>query len=172
FLHMGVCTELAQSDRAVALALDYFRHVGIDWSPHPTEDDVRREYERIWSHLGGRSIEEVVDWPLMSDPESLATIDVLSRVVPAAIYTDPNLDALTICKAVNISLERGNCDASCLAYVMLSRIAVPRFGDYQTAFRFGQVGVELVECRGLKRFQAGVYQYFSLWIAPWMKHVR
>ena len=72
-LHMGVCTELVQFDRAVAVALDYLRHVGIDLSPHPTEDDVRREYERIWSHLGGRTIEDVVDWPLMSDPEWLAT---------------------------------------------------------------------------------------------------
>jgi PAS domain S-box-containing protein len=172
FLHMGVCTELARSDRAVAVALSYLRHVGIDWSPHPTKDEVRREYEQIRSQLGTRSIEEVVDLPLMSDPESLATVDILTRLVPAAVYTDPNLDALTICKAVNLSLERGNCDASCLAYAMLSRIAVPRFADYKTAFRFGKVGLELVEGRGLKRFQAGTYLFFSTWIAPWMKHVR
>src|SRR5262249_40991927 len=114
FLHMGVCTEFARSDRAVGVALDYLRHVGIDWSPHPTRDEVRREYDQIRSQLGVRSIGEVVDLPLMSDPESLATVDVLTRLVPAALYSDPNLDALAICKAVNLSLERGNCDASCL----------------------------------------------------------
>src|SRR5262249_49107641 len=37
-LHMDVCTHLGQSGRAVAVALDYLRHVGIEWSPHPTED--------------------------------------------------------------------------------------------------------------------------------------
>ena len=68
FLHMGVCTELAQSDRAVGVALDFLRHVGIDWAPHPTKDEVRREYEQIQSQLGIRSIEEVFDLPLMSDP--------------------------------------------------------------------------------------------------------
>ena len=172
FLHMGVCTELAQSDRAVTVALEYLRNVGIDWSPHPTKDEVRHEYEQIRSQLGMRSIEEVIDLPLMSDPESLATVDVLTRLVPAALYTDPNLDALAICKAVNLSLERGNCDASCLAYVMLSKIAISRFGDYKTAFRFGQVGFELVERRGLKRFQGGTYLYFANWIAHWTKHVR
>jgi predicted ATPase len=46
-LHMDVCTTLDQSGRAVAVCLDYLRHVGIEWSPHPTEEDVRREYERI-----------------------------------------------------------------------------------------------------------------------------
>ena len=43
---MDVYTMLGQSDRAVAVALDYFRQVGIEWSPHPTEDEARREYEQ------------------------------------------------------------------------------------------------------------------------------
>jgi PAS domain S-box-containing protein len=171
-LHMDVCTTLDHSARAVAVALDYLRLVGIEWSPHPTEDEVRREYERIWSQLGSRKIEDVTESPLMSDPGSLGTLDVLTKVVPPAVFTDRNLSALIICRAVNFSLEGGNCDASCLAYVMLGRIAGPLFGDYQAAFRFGQVGYELVEARGLKRFQASIYLYFSIWIARWMKHVR
>jgi predicted ATPase len=171
-LHIDVCTTLGQSGRAVAVALDYLRQVGVECSPHPTEDEVRREYEQIWLQLGSRAIEDVVDLPLMSDPESLATVDVLTKVVLPTVYTDPNLNALIICKAVNLSLERGNCDASCPAYGMLGRIAISRFGDYQTAFRFGQVGYELVEVRGLRRFQASAYVYFAIWIARWMKHVR
>ncbi|HUO00248.1 MAG TPA: AAA family ATPase, partial [Bradyrhizobium sp.] len=171
-LHMDVCTTLDQSGRAIAVALDYLRQVGIECSPHPTEDELRREYEQIWSQLGGRRIEDVVDSPLMRDPGSLGTLDVLTKVVPPAVFTDRNLSALIICKAVNFSLERGNCDASCLAYVMLGRIAGPVFGEYQVAFRFGQVGYELVEARGLKRFQASICLYFSIWITRWMKHVR
>src|SRR5262249_30150985 len=172
FLHMGVCTELLQPDRAVAVALDYLRQAGIEFSPHPTEDEVRREYKQIWSQLGSRSIEEVSDLPLMSDHESLATVGVLTKIMVPAFLTDRNLDCLTNCRAVNLSLERGNCDASCLAYVMLGRVAEQRFRDYKTAFRFGRVGYELVECRGLKRFRAGTYLYFAAMIAPWMKHIR
>jgi PAS domain S-box-containing protein len=172
FLKLDVCTVLLQLDRAVAVALEYLRHVGIECSPHPTEDEVRREYEQIWSRLGGRTIEDVTDLPLMSDPESLATVGVLTKMMVPAYLTDRNLDCLTNCRAVNLSLERGNCDASCLAYVMLGRLAVQRFGDYKTGFRFGQVGCELVEGRGLKRFQAGTYLYLAAVIAPWMKHVR
>src|SRR5262249_40101560 len=77
-LHMDVCTTLDQSGRAVAVALDYLRHVGIEWSPHPTEEDARREYEQMWSQLGRRSIEDVLDLPLMADPDSLATVGVLT----------------------------------------------------------------------------------------------
>ncbi|HJZ69433.1 MAG TPA: serine/threonine-protein kinase PknK, partial [Blastocatellia bacterium] len=83
-VHMDVCTALGQLDRAVVVALDYLRHVGIECSPHPTEDEVRREYEHICSHLGGRTIEEVIESPQMSDAESLATVGILTRINVAA----------------------------------------------------------------------------------------
>ena len=46
-LHIDLSTTLAQSSRAIAVGLHYLRHLGIDWSPHPTDDEVRREYDRI-----------------------------------------------------------------------------------------------------------------------------
>ena len=137
-LRMDVYTTLGQSGRAVAVGLDYLRHVGIDWSPHPTEEEVRREYERIWSQLGSRAIEELIELPLMSDPASLATLDVLTKVVPAALFTDANLFSLAICRAVNLSLERGNSDGSCFAYVALgadcrTRISATTRPDFASA---------------------------------------
>ena len=51
-VRVDLYTTLDQGSRAIAVGLDYLRHLGIDWSPHPTEDEARREYERIWSQLG------------------------------------------------------------------------------------------------------------------------
>jgi hypothetical protein len=52
---------------------------------------------------------------------------------------------MVICRAVNLSLEGGNCDGSCYAYAVLGRLAGPEFGDYQAGLRFGRLGYELVE---------------------------
>jgi PAS domain S-box-containing protein len=171
-LHIDVCLTLDQSGRAVAVCLDYLRHVDIEWSPHSTEEELRREYDHIWSLLGSRTIEEAIDLPLMDDPAFLATVEVLSKASSPAVYTDANLSALTICKAVSLSLEQGNCDASCFAYVMLATVAGPRFGDYQAGFRFGQIGYELAQRRGLKRFEARTYLSFAIFVVSWIKHVR
>jgi PAS domain S-box-containing protein len=171
-LRIDVYLTLDQSSRAVAVCLDYLRHVGIEWSIHPPEEEVRREYERIWSLLGSRTIEELIDLPLMDDPATLATVEVLSRASSPCAYTDANLTALTICKAISLSLEYGNCDASCFAYVMLAMVAGPRFGEYQTGFQFGQLGYELVERHGLKRFEASTYHLFVVFVVRWMQHVR
>ena len=72
-LRVDLYTTLVQSGRAIDVGLEHLRHLGIDWSPHPTEEETRREYLRIWSQLGGRAIEELIDLPLTSDLASLAT---------------------------------------------------------------------------------------------------
>src|SRR4029077_774501 len=171
-LRVYLYTSLDQSDQAVAVSLDYLRCPGVEWSPHPTEEEVKREYKRIWSQLGSRKIEELIDLPLMTDPASRATLDVLTKLLPPALFTDPNLLSLTICRAVNLSIERGNSDGSCVAYVWLCQIAGPHFGDYKVGFQFGRLGYELVEKRGLERFQARTYMVFASHVIPWAKHLR
>ena len=50
----------------------------------------------------------------------------------------------------------------------LAMVAGARFGDYRAAvYRFGQLGYDLVEQRGLMRFQARVYMEFGYGVVPW-----
>ena len=53
-LRLTLYPTLDRSDRAVEVCLEYLRRGGTDWSPHPTRDEVQREYDRIWSQLGSR----------------------------------------------------------------------------------------------------------------------
>ena len=171
-LRLTLYTTLDRSDRGVEVCLEYLQRDDTYWSPHPTSDEVRREYNRIWSQIGRRSIEELIDLPLMNDPDSLAALDVLTEMVTPALFTDENLASLVICRMVNLSLEHGNSDGSCFAYVWLGIIAGPRFGNYKAGFRFGRLGYELVEKRGLKRFQARTYMSFGNIVMPWTKHIQ
>src|SRR5215475_4295212 len=168
---MDVHTMFGRNSDAVAVALEYFRQLGIEWSAHPSGEEARREYDRMWSQLGERSIEDLIKLPLASDPASLATFDVLIRLGAPARFTDINLYSLAACRGVNLSLEHGNCDASCVAYIRVGMLAGPSFGDYEAGYRFAQLGYELCERRGLKRFQATTYQIFGL-VQPWTKHVK
>ena len=158
--------------RAVEASLEYLRRAGTEWSADPTSDEVRREYDRIWEQLGSRAIEDLVDLPPMTDPDRRATMDVLTLAQTPALFTDENLHALMICRVVNLSLEHGNSDASCLGYVELGGILRPRFGDPAAGFRFGQLGFDLLEQRGLLRWKARVYLEFGYRIMPWTKHPR
>jgi PAS domain S-box-containing protein len=171
-LQLTLYTTLDRSDRGVEVCLEYLQRGGVHWSPHPITDEVRREYDRVWRQVGDRSIEELVDLPLMSNPEVRATLDVLTEVVTPALFTDENLLALVICRMVNLSLEHGNSDGSCFAYVWLGMILGPHFGDYQAGYRFGRLGYDLVEKRGLRRYQARAYMSFGNLVMPWTRHIQ
>jgi predicted ATPase len=171
-LRITLYTTLGRSDRGIEVCLDYQRHRGTHWSSHPTHDEVRLEYEQIWRQLGARSIEALIDLPLMNDPEARATLDVLIEVVTSAMLTDKNLISLVVCRMVNISLEHGNSDGSCFAYIWLGMILGPHFGDYQAGFRFGKLGYDLEEKRGLHRYQARVYMAFATIVMPWAKPIQ
>jgi PAS domain S-box-containing protein len=171
-LRIDLYMTLDRTGHAIEVGLDYLRLLGIEWSPHPTDEEARREYERIWLQLDGREIEELIDFPLMRDPALLATLDVLIKVATVAFFTDLNLHSLAPCRVVNLSLQRGNCDASCVAYVQLGLISGSRFGDYEGAYRFGRLSYDLVEKRGLKRFQARTYNNYAVHVLPFAHHLK
>jgi PAS domain S-box-containing protein len=171
-VRVALYTTEVRFDRAVEVCLDYLRQVGVAWSPHPTKDDVIREHDHIRQKVGDRSIEQLVDLPLMIDPACRATLDILSVAATAAWLTDQNLHDLVVGRMVNLSLEHGNSDGSCYAYAVLGTILASHFGQYQAGYRFGKLGIDLVAERGLDRFRARVYSCFGHHVIPWTRHLR
>ncbi|WP_437594471.1 sensor histidine kinase [Sorangium sp. So ce1000] len=171
-VRIALYMTLDRSDRSMEACLEYLQRVGVAWSPHPTDTEIRQEYERLWQKLGSRPIEALLDLPPMTDPDCRTTIDVLASCEGPALVTDENLLSLLVARMVNLSLDHGNSDASCLAYVRLGSVLGPRFGDYRAGFRFGKLGLDLVEKGALVRFKARVYMVFWYNINPWTRHVR
>jgi PAS domain S-box-containing protein len=168
-LQLTLYTALDRSDRAIEVFLGYLRRHGTDWSQHPTRDDVMGEYNRIWSLVANRQIEDLVDLPLIDDPDVLDMLDVFTEIVHPAMFFDENLSTLVVCRMACLCLEHGNCDASCFGYVWFGMFAGPRFNNYKDGFRFGQLGYDLVEKRNLRRYQARTYISFGT-LTPWAKH--
>ena len=168
-LQLTLYTTLDRSELAIEVFLAYLRRCGTDWSNHPTRDDVMIEYDRIWSMVGNRRIEDLADLPLLTDPDVFDMLDVFTEIVHPAMFYDENLSSLAVCRMVNLSLEHGNCDGSCFGYVWFAMFAGPRFNNYKDAFRFGQLGYDLVEKARFPRYQARTYITFST-LMPWAKH--
>ena len=170
-LQTSVYTMQGRSADAIGVCLQFLRPAGVEWSLHPNETEVAAEVSAMWARLDKRPIESLIDLPVSRDPDLRATMDVLLAAVPPASYTDENLCLLVALRIANLSLEHGNSDASCFGYATLAMLLAPRFADYHSAFRFGTMGIELVEKYGLDRFKARVFG-FSAIIAPWAVPLR
>jgi PAS domain S-box-containing protein len=169
-LRLTAYTALDRSDRGVEVCLEYLRRDGSIWPLHPTADEVRREYDRVWAVVGSREIEEFIDLPLMTNPEVLDILEVLTEVVTPAVFFDERLSSFLLCRMVGLSLDHGNTSAGCFAYVWFAVTARSHFGNYKDAFRFGRLGYDLVEKRGLTKYQARTYMSFGNLVIPSARH--
>ena len=167
---LGLYTMLGQGERAITVALECLRHVGIDWPAHPSEVVARGEYERVWSLLGDRTIESLVEMPLMRDPGARATMDLLADLMIPALYTDGNLAALSVCRAASLNIQLGNSDTAPGNYQSLALIASARYGHHEKGHRFGKMACDLLERRRWIHLGAGTYFGFAS-IIPWTRPV-
>jgi PAS domain S-box-containing protein len=170
-LAADVYWALQQPERGLTDCLECLRDAGLDIPVHPTEAQAQTAYNQICSKLDGVRIDELAERPLMTDPTSRAILNVLAKVLPSALTVDKNLMSLIVCSAADISLERGHCDSSCFAYEYLGFIAAWKFGDFEAGFRFGRLGHELVERKGLRKFQGFVGLILSSCVMPWARPI-
>lgn len=171
-LRLTLYNLLDRSDSGVDVFIEYQAARGETWSAHPSGDEVSREFERIWTLMGTRRFEELIDLPLITDPDLLDVLDVLTEAVLTAQFTDENLHALVLCRIVGLSLVHGNSDASSFAFVTLGMIAGLQFGNYDAGFQLGKLGFDLVEKHRFRRYQARVYMRFGNLVMPWSRHVK
>jgi PAS domain S-box-containing protein len=171
-LQVDLYDATRRSNEAVAVGLRALQTLGVDFPERPTEADARHAYDGVWAQLGDRAIDDLIHLPLMSDPDSLLTMDLLIRVALPAHYSgSSHLYAMIICEAVRLGLDRGHSDASCVAYGALGSMAGPMFGQYDAGFRLVRLARELVERPELQRFQAWIFVIFG-YVLPWTRPVR
>jgi len=164
---IDIHTANVEIDEAIARGLGALRLFGIDIPRHPSREEVAREYDAIWNNLNGRQIEDLIDLPLMTDPEVEAALGILVILFAPAIGADRNLFLLCSCHMVNMTIRFGNCDASVMAYGCLGMDLGPFFGDYRRGFQFGRLGYDLVAKRQLVAYKAKIELIIGAYISFW-----
>ena len=169
--HLKILLHTVKSENAQAMAsaLMCLRLFGIDLPAHPTWEQVQAEYETVWQTLNGRSIESLIDLPLMANPELQAAMQVLSTLQAPTHFTDFHLFCLLVCRMVNISMQYGTSGASAHGYALLGFILGPVFHRHREGYRFAKLACDLVEKHGFIAYHAKVYHAMgsvAYWTQP------
>jgi PAS domain S-box-containing protein len=159
-------TVKSENAQAVASALTCLRLFGIDLPAHPMLEQVHAEYETLWQTLNGRPIESLIELPIMTDPELLAAMQVLSVLASPAYFTDFHLFCLFACRMVRISMQHGMSGAPAHGCSVIGFILGPVFHRYGEGYRFVKLACDLVEKHGFISYQAKVY-YATGTVAFW-----
>jgi predicted ATPase/signal transduction histidine kinase/tRNA A-37 threonylcarbamoyl transferase component Bud32 len=162
-------TTEGKDGKAIESALECLQMFGIDMSPHPSAAEVEAAYQEVWRNLGTQRIEELIDLPLMSDPEMQAAMEILAHLYAPAYHSDNNLFYLHLCHGVNLSLRHGNTAASTHAYGWFGIILGCVFHRYSDGYRFARLAFELMERHQFLAYKAKAYfqlRIISYWTQP------
>jgi PAS domain S-box-containing protein len=151
---------------AVATALTCLRRLGIDMPAHATQEQVQAEYAAVWQILEGRSIESLIDLPLMTDPVLQAAVQLLSEVAAPAYFIDATLFCLVIIRMVRVSLQHGLSLPSAHSIASWGFLLCAAFHRYGDGYRFAKLACDLVAKHGYVAAEAKVYGTAAM-VASW-----
>ncbi|ATB31566.1 trifunctional serine/threonine-protein kinase/ATP-binding protein/sensor histidine kinase [Melittangium boletus] len=143
--------------------------LGMPMSPNPSWEEVEAANEEVRQLLGERSIESLVDLPLMTDPDMEAVMSLLGALYAPSFSTSTNLLVLHLSRMTALSLRHGNTSASVHGYSWYGLVLGAVFGRYQEGLAFGQLACALVEHRGFTPLRGkALYglEIISYWTQP------
>jgi predicted ATPase/signal transduction histidine kinase len=132
-------------EKGLAIALEALALFGVTFPE--SEAEVRAafmaEAQAIGPNLAGRRIADLVDAPVVTDPEVCATLDLFTEFLPCGYNAGARIFPLVVLKMLNVCLKSGNRETACCAYSVSALILSSFFGDSPSAYEFSEMSLQL-----------------------------
>jgi PAS domain S-box-containing protein len=167
---LQVTLQLLRGEMALAVrtALECLKMFDMTFPEIPTTEDVREEYNDLQRQMGSRSVESLLELPLMEDPEIRALSGVLLTLGESSYFVDEHLYAMLAFRMVKLSIDFGHSSSCIVGYGGVGIILGPTFDRFDDGERFAGIAVAVAERHGFLAHRPGAYvllQMASLWTA-------
>lgn len=139
------CMAQVKQIEAVKIGLQALELLGVKLPEAPSISDIQQALAQTAANLAGKSTEDLLDLPLMTNLEKLAAIRMLTSLGSPSYQAAPELFPLVVCEQVNLSLQYGNAPFSAYGYVCYGVILNGILQDIESAYKFGKLALRLVE---------------------------
>ncbi|MBG1241637.1 trifunctional serine/threonine-protein kinase/ATP-binding protein/sensor histidine kinase [Nostoc sp. NZL] len=157
---------------AIKIAVSILQLLGINFPDEPTSSDFQQGMDEIAASLKGKAIADLINLPLMTDPNKIAAMRILMGVLPAAFQTAPAMMPIIVCKMVNLSLKHGNTAVSAYGYSLYGLILCGVQGEIDSGYEFGKLASSLVSQFDSQELKAKILTVVSAHVMHWKEHVR
>ncbi|HLV65659.1 MAG TPA: AAA family ATPase, partial [Polyangiaceae bacterium] len=148
-LRSTVLTNVGQLEAASENSAETARMLGL---PIPPVHDraalgaaLTERFAAYQAALGDRDIASLAELPPMTDPQKLALNETLAHAIPAAYQSNQELAVLFVLAAVELPLVHGTAPLSPFIYAQYGMVHATITGDFEKAYRFGELGLSLAE---------------------------
>ena len=141
--------------------------------PHPSgEIDLIPDIVRLQQNLGDRPIADLINLPIMEDPERVLLLDLLIRESSPAYFLNQALFALLNLRMVNLTIEHGLAPPSPFAIMLCGSIQTSALGQHATGYQFGQLAYAVQEKLGTRFLSNRLDLVYGDFIAHFHDHAR
>lgn len=136
-------TQQKQS-QAIELAISILNELGIELPQQPTSElqvQVMFEVEQLLSH---KSWEDLVNLPVLENPEQIAAMEIFMAVLPAVFQTQPQLMPLIVLEMVKLSLKYGVTRVTAYAYSLYGLVLCGITDELEKGKQFAQLAEKML----------------------------
>ncbi|MEG4571050.1 GAF domain-containing protein, partial [Microcoleus sp. MON2_D6] len=161
-----IAAQTAQSKvlEAIAVGRDALRLLGIDLPSEPDKATIGKALQALASQLQDRQIEQLVDLPLMTNPQTRAAMQLLRMLCAPIFQAMPGLLPLVTSTMVSLSLSFGNAPASTVGYAMHGMVLCAFLGKVETGYAFGKLALSLLDQFNVPELKSMILFVFSCFI--------
>ncbi|MGF1937961.1 MAG: trifunctional serine/threonine-protein kinase/ATP-binding protein/sensor histidine kinase [Nostoc sp. ChiQUE02] len=169
-----ILSHIAQNRmlEAIKMGLQVLKLLGIELPEQPTPADIPRGLQETQLALEGKPIEGLLELKLMTEPDKLAAMNILTNIAAPAYLVIPELYPLILFKQVHLSLKYGNTANSLYGYSCYGLILCAFVGDVESGYKFGQLTLKLLDKLNAKESIAKTYTCIYGSLNSWKNHIR
>jgi PAS domain S-box-containing protein len=157
---------------AVFTGLEILQQLDIHLPAEPNEREIGQALERTQLAWAGREPLSLLNLPRMTDPQSIASVNILFELISSTYNANQQLFTLIVLNLVDLSIEHGNTVVSTQGYAAYGIILCGGLKDFDAGYKFGQLALALVENLAANEIKCCVIFHVYAFIMPWKRSLR
>ncbi|MDC0713164.1 trifunctional serine/threonine-protein kinase/ATP-binding protein/sensor histidine kinase [Stigmatella sp. ncwal1] len=164
------CLVVGDVQEAMTCMLECLAKLGTPLPLNPSWEEVVAAHEEVWTLLGNRSIESLIELPPMTSPDMKLVMDALLSAFWPAYNMTPYLLIVILSRMVSLTLRHGVTDAAMLGLGWFGLLTGFIFKRYRQGTALARLAHGLVERYNVASCRAQVIlclQNVSFWTEPY-----
>ncbi|MEB3340610.1 ATP-binding protein, partial [Okeania sp.] len=150
---------MTKLQEALTIGLSVLSLLGMIFPTNITESYIKEYLQNTEANLREKNISELINLPLLEEPEKLAVLRILSSLFSIVFVSNPALLPLIICKQINLSLNSGISTFFAFACTAYGFLLCTIEQDIDTGYQFGRLACELLEKFNSKDQKTKIFQF-------------
>ena len=156
---------------AIDTGLEVLEQLGERFPRRPVTPLVMLDLVKTKLMLRGKDNDTLASLPVMTDPEKKAAMRMLNDIASPAYWGRPEILPFVIFRMIQLTLRHGVTEVSAFGFPTYGLLMCAVLGDMPEGYRFGQLGLRLLDRFDAKEWLSQSYTPVYALINHWSEHV-